>query len=353
MIPGSSLQSRKRPSLWAGSFFGLLLCAAASLGRAEEPQDRFQFQQVHMGVDFTLIFYAPSKQAANQAANAAFARIAELNSKLSDYDPESELSRLSRTSGSDQEVPLSDDLWRVLVRAESLSVQTEGAFDVTVGPLVRLWRRARRQHELPSEERIAQALAAVGHQHITFDPQSKTVTLARKAMRLDLGAIAKGFATDEALRVLQDAGCPRAMVDGSGDLTLGDPPPEASGWKIAIAGRGEQPDKANFVLVLSNCGVATSGDVYQFIEIDGVRYSHIVDPKTGLGLTTPSSVTVVAADGMAADSLASAVSVLGPHCGIELVEETADAEAMVIVQQEGELNRYFSTGMAKLLGQEH
>lgn len=305
-----------------------------------------------MGVDFTLTFYAPDKRTANQAANAAFARIAELNAKLSDYDPQSELSRLSRTSGSGQAIPLSDELWRVLVRAESLSAQTAGTFDVTVGPLVRLWRRARRQHELPSKERIAQALAAVGHEHIAFDPKAQAVVLARDSMRLDLGAIAKGFATDEALRVLQDAGCPKAMVDGSGDLSLGDPPPGACGWKIAIAERDSQPQQTRFMLVLSNCGVATSGDVYQYVEIDGVRYSHIVDPKTGLGLTTPSSVTVVAADGMTADSLASAVSVLGPKRGIELIEETSGAETIVIVLQDGELNHHYSSGMTALLGRE-
>ncbi len=305
-----------------------------------------------MGVDFTLTFYAPGQRAANQAANAAFARIEELNAKLSDYDPQSELSRLSRTSGSGQAIPLSDELWRVLVRAESLSAQTAGTFDVTVGPLVRLWRRARRQNELPSEERIAQALAAVGHEHIGFDPKAQSVVLARDSMRLDLGAIAKGFASDEALRVLQDAGCPKAMVDGSGDLSLGDPPPGACGWKIAIAERDAQQQQTRLMLMLSNCGVATSGDVYQYVEIDGVRYSHIVDPKTGLGLTTPSSVTVVAADGMTADSLASAVSVLGPKSGIELIEETSGAEAIVIVLQDAELNRHYSSGISGLLGRE-
>ncbi len=332
-----------------GLFLSVLFSAGYSRGVAAEPPERFRFQQVHMGVDFTLIFYAADQDTANLAATAAFKRIAELNATLSDYDPDSELSKLSRTSGTGRQIPVSDDLWRVLVAAEHLSVRTDGAFDVTVGPLARLWRRARRQHELPSKKRIAEALTAVGHQHITFDPACQTVALVREKMRLDLGAIAKGYAADEALLVLRACGCPLAMVDGSGDLAIGDPPPEAQGWKIAIAARDESSGQPKRALSLSNCGVATSGDVYQFVEIDGQRYSHIVDPKTGRGLTTPSTVTVVAPDGMTADSLASAVSVLGPEKGLQLIKETDHAEAIIFVKRDDELQRYQSPGIANLL----
>lgn len=344
-----SEQSRPRPQLVVGLVLALLLSTTVSHGWADEPSERFEYQQVHMGVDFTLIFYAPDQAAANQASKAAFQRIADLNAKLSDYDPESELSKLSQSSGSGTEVTVSDDLWRVLVSGEQLSARTEGAFDVTVGPLVRLWRRARRQHELPSQQRIAEALDGVGHQHIRFQPEEQAVMLARPGMRLDLGAIAKGYATDEALLVLREAGCPRAMIDGSGDLALGDPPPNTKGWKIAIAGRSESSRQPTVSLTLANCGVATSGDVYQFVQIDGRRYSHIVDPQTGLGLTTPSTVTVVAPTGIMADSLASAVSVLGPEAGLQLIEATDDCETLIIVQEGDALQRYESRGMTELL----
>ena len=344
-----SEKSRTRWYFLVGLISNVLLGMGGFSGHAAEPAERFQFQQVHMGVDFTLVFYAEDQLAANRAADAAFKRIAELNAKLSDYDNQSELSKLSRTSGSGREVPVSDDLWRVLVAAEKLSTRTEGAFDVTVGPLARLWRRARRQHELPSTKRIANALRSVGHQYIAFNPATKSIALARENMRLDLGAIAKGFAADEALGVLREWDCPHAMVDGSGDLAIGDPPPGADGWKIAIATRDEAADHPNPTLSLSNCGVATSGDVYQFIEIDGHRYSHIVDPKTGLGLTTPCTVTIVAADGMEADSLASAVSVLGPVRGLRLIEEIDHAEAIIVIQQDGVMRHYKSSGLASLL----
>lgn len=342
-------QSRPRPWGLVGVVLVLLVSGMVSQGVAGETLERFQFQQVHMGVDFTLIFYADGQPAANQASEAAFQRIADLNAKLSDYDPESELSKLSKSSGSDAAVAVSDDLWRVLWAAEELSQRTEGAFDVTVGPIVRLWRRARRQHELPSTDRIADAQKAVGHQNIEFLPEQQAILLARPAMRVDLGAIAKGYATDEALRVLRESGCPRAMVDGSGDLALGDPPPNAKGWKIAIAARSEPSGQPGLTLMLSNCGVATSGDVYQFVEIDGRRYSHIVDPATGLGLTTPSTVTVVAPDGMTADSLASAVSVLGPESGVQLIEDSSGCEALIVVEQNEVLKQFKSSGMDELL----
>ncbi len=294
---------------------------------AEKLPSRFQYEQIQMGVTFRIVLYSDDENAANEAAAAAFARITQLNDLLSDYDPDSELSRLSATAGSGQAVPVSDDLWHVLNAAQHLSARSDGAFDVTIGQVVRLWRRARRQQARPSDERLEQALATAGHEHLLLDESQRTALLGRANMRLDLGGIAKGYAADEALRVLAAHSLTRAMVDGGGDLSIGDPPPDERGWRVAVAPARENVEPSH-ILAVSHCGVATSGDVYQFVEIDGERYSHIVDPRTALGLTTPMSVTVVAADGMTADSLASAVCVLGPERGIALVEDTDDAAAL-------------------------
>jgi thiamine biosynthesis lipoprotein len=144
------------------------------------------------------------------------------------------------------------------------------------------------------------------------------------------GAIAKGYAADEALAVLIERGLPRALVAASGDMAVGDPPPGEEGWRIEVA-RLDVPDApAPPILLLKNCGVATSGDVYQHLEINGVRYSHIIDPRTGLGLTDHSLVTIVAPDCISADSLATAVSVLGPGEGQRLIEETPNAAARIV-----------------------
>ncbi|MEX0936975.1 MAG: FAD:protein FMN transferase [Pirellulales bacterium] len=314
----------------------------ASAAHAAEPT-RFELTEPHMGVPFKLVFYAGERGHANKAARAAFDRIEQLNSRLSDYDPQSELTELSRTAGSGKTVALSDDLWTVLAAAQRLAEQSEGAFDVTVGPYVRLWRRARRTGEMPRAEYLRSAAEAVGYGHLKLDPESHTARLTQQEMRLDLGGIAKGYAADEALAVLREHGIESALVDASGDIAAGDPPPGRAGWRIGIAPL-EQDAAPSRYLELANMAVATSGDTWQYVEIDRKRYSHIVDPKSGLGLTRRSSVTIIAPDGMTADSLASAVSVLGPERGIALVEATERAEALLHWREDDELRTAQSSG---------
>jgi thiamine biosynthesis lipoprotein len=303
----------------------LLLGACSTVSRDAQALQRFEFSKPQMGLPFRIVLYAADKPAAEAAARAAFNRIQQLNAILSDYDDDSELSRLSRTAGSGQAVRVSDELWFVLQRAQKLAARTDGAFDVTVGPVVSLWRKARREKKLPDAERLAQALQAVGHQKMRLDSRRQTVELLAPRMRLDLGAIAKGYATDEAIKVLRLHAITRGLVAGGGDMTLGDRPPGKRGWRIEIAPLDTtNAPPARFVL-LANAGLATSGDVFQHVEIGGKRFSHIVDPRTGIGLTDHSLVTVIAQDGITADALATAVSVLGPDKGIKLVEATKGA----------------------------
>ena len=156
-------------------------------------------------------------------------------------------------------------------------------------------------------------------------------------MRLDLGGIAAGYAADEALTALNQKGVTRAMIDASGDIVVGDPPPGTEGWRIGIAPLTDPKGPPSRFLLLKNASVTTSGDAFQHVEFGGKRYSHIVDPRTGLGLTDQSSVTVVARDGTTADSLATAVSVLGPTRGLELIERTAGAAALIVRNVDGKL----------------
>lgn len=282
-----------------------------------------------MGLPFRIVLYAPTGAIATNAATAAFARISELNAILSDYEETSELSRLSRSSGSGQWVPLGTDLAWVLKRSEYHSRASGGAFDVTVGPLVQLWRRARRQHELPSPERIAIARRAVGWTNVVLEPGRGTSLRARldpPGMKLDLGGIAKGYALEEAFAVLRRHGINRALVAGGGDLFAGDPPPDQDGWRIEVGGPSpaDSLTSAQFVL-LKQASLCTSGDIFQHVEIGGVRYSHIVDPHTGIGITNRSLVTVIAPSATDADAMATALSVLGPGPGLAYVENQPGA----------------------------
>jgi thiamine biosynthesis lipoprotein len=264
-----------------------------------------------------------------------------LNAVFSDYDSDSEALRLSHAAPMERPLPVSPEMWTVLERSLRLSQRTGGAFDVTIGPLSRLWRRARRRREIPSPDRLRQAVAAIGHQHVRLDSEAHAVKLSVPGMRLDFGGIAKGFAADEAIRTMRKLNVQRCLVNAGGDIAMGEPPQQQTGWRIGVAPL-EADDPPSRFLRLSNCGIATSGDAWQSVEIGGKRYSHIVDPRTGIGVVDRSSVTVVARDCMTADSLASAVSVLGPRQGIELVEQTCGASCLIVHVEEGTVKTHQS-----------
>lgn len=300
-----------------------------------------------MGVPFRIVLYAANDSQARAAASVAFDRLRELDSILSDWDDSSELMRLCARAGDGSWQQVSDDLMRVLELAQRLARRSRGAFDITVGPFVRLWRKARKTSELPRPEELSRAGAAVGIRYVRLRPQERRVLLEKRGMLLDLGGIAKGYAADAALGALRQSGIRSALVDGGGDIAVGDAPPGESGWRIAVAplsGRG-QPSR---VLILANMAVATSGDVWQFVEIGGRRYSHIVDPRTGVGLTDRLSVTVVARSGATADALATAVSVLGPEAGVRLVDETPGCAALILRARNGGVERFESSRFADL-----
>jgi thiamine biosynthesis lipoprotein len=312
--------------------YALLACLAltvmSSSAQAQIQLQRYSFERVLMGSPIKITLYALDEPTANQAAEAAYDRIAELDRVLSDYKADSELSKLSATAGSGERVTVSPDLWTVLQRSQRLAEATEGAFDVTVGPYVRLWRRARRNKEFPAAERLAEARQAVGYKKLRLDPDRHTAQLIEAGMRIDLGGIATGYAVDEAMKRLKQHLIDRALIDASGDILASDPPPGEPGWKIGIAPL-EASGAPSRYLLLRNLSVTTSGDAFQHVVFDGKRYSHIVDPATGLGLTDQSSVTVIASDCITADSLATAVSVLGPVKGLQLIEATPAAALIV------------------------
>ncbi len=312
------------------SFIATSLITPVSAGAADPPApERFAFSGVEMAVPIKIVLYASDKATAETAAEAAFRRMRELNGILSDYDPASELRRLGDTSKIGKAMAVSDELWRVLSHAQALSERSEGAFDVTVGPVVRLWRRARRRQQMPSPERLESARQRVGYQLVRLHPEAQAVELLRPGMRLDLGGIAKGYAIDEAIDTLRKNGAPRALVDAGGDIRLGAPPPDCPGWLIGVAALEADAPPSRY-LWLADRAIATSGDTWQHVEIEGNRYSHLVDPRTGLGLTDHSSVTVIAPDGITADALASAVSVLGPEKGLKLIENTPDTATLIV-----------------------
>lgn len=292
--------------------FGTFTLTYLSVGvRASSPQPqkkevalkRFHYTEVHMGVPVGLTVYAAGQEEAEKSCRVAFDRFAALEQVMSDYRPTSELMRLCAKAGQGP-VPVSEDLWKVLERSQTLAEESEGAFDITASPIIRLWRTARKDKKLPDPKALEEAKAKVGWRNLRLDPAKRTAELKLPGMQLDLGAIAKGFACDEAQAALKAKGIKSALVEAGGDIVVTDSPPGEEGWKVAV------DDETR---TLSNVAISTSGDTEQFVEINGTRYSHIVDPRTGYGITSRTVVTITASDGLTSDSLATAFSVLGPE----------------------------------------
>ena len=293
---------------------------------------RYTFREPHMGTEFTLVLYTDDPALATHASRLAFDRVRAIDVALTDYDPNSELMRLVAQAGGPP-VAVSIDLFHVMVQAKELYDRSEGAFDPSIAPVVRLWRRARREKNLPDPALLAKARMLVGGDAIELDPQNRTIKLNRAGMKLDLGGIAKGYASGEAIAVLQRAGITSALVAGSGDIVVANPPPGRPGWTIGIAPLAAEPQTNGTLgrtLVLKNAAISTSGDAEQFVEIDGKRYSHVIDPATGLGLTDRRSVTVIAPTGLLADGLDTTACVLGIQGGFKLVESYPGTAALFI-----------------------
>ncbi|MBI2805069.1 MAG: FAD:protein FMN transferase [Planctomycetes bacterium] len=328
----------------------LILPAGLAAVNAFQPATltRHEFSEQHMGAMFRIVLYAPDEGAARKAARAAFARVAELNQIMSDYQPTSELMNLCEKAGG-QPVGVSVDLFEVLRKANEFSKMTDGAFDVSISPVVRLWRRARRNKELPKAEDIKQALQLVDYRNLQIDPKRRTVRLQKEGMLLDLGSIAKGYAADAALAVLRRHGIARALVAAGGDIAVGDPPPNERGWKVGIAPL-KNPDAApEHYLLLKNAGVSTAGDAEQYLEIGGKRYSHIVHPKTGMAQLGRRSVTVIAPNATTSDALDTGCCVLGVERGLKLIDGRTELAALFVFETNGRVATTASKRFAKYL----
>lgn len=306
---------------------------ASPVAAGDVTPGRYEFSSRHMGTTFRVVLYAADRPTAENAAKAVFARVSELERVMSDYDANSELMRLCRANDAEpgKPVAVSKDLFEVLRAAQEVSRKSDGAFDVTVGPLVRLWRIARRTQQLPDPKELADAKSQVGYEKVALDAEKRTVALKVSGMRLDLGGIGKGYAADEGLAVLRGHGVTRALVAASGDIAVGDAPPGTDAWVVEIAPLSKWMPARRVKLV--NAAVSTSGDLEQFVEIGGVRYSHVLDPKTGLGLTGRRSVTVIARRGVQSDSLSKAASVLPPAKALKLIDSIDGAATYIAVKE--------------------
>lgn len=303
-----------------------------------------------MGSTITLSAYSDSDAKVEEAFGAVRKEIDRLVMILSDYEPKSELNRLHQQASI--AMPLSDELFEVLSASDTWHHRSEGAFDAAIGNVTRLWREARKHREIPSTTEIDEALLHSGWRHIDLNKNDRTLTLRDPKVRIDLGGIAAGYIVDRAYNILVAHGLPISLVNDGGDIRCGEAPPGREGWRIELAAmRSSQSERrmprstqsktaidstqavqANPPpirrIFLKNASITTSGDLWQYIEIEGQRRSHIIDPRTGYGVLGPTMATVIAPECIDADAAATMLSVLGPERGLALLSNQALFEAL-------------------------
>ena len=290
------------------------------------------YSQRLMGTEVKIVLNYLKSKDLEDAVEKAYLEGERLNLIFSDYLANSELSKFSRSSISGEKVKLSNELIEVLKYCLNLSAISNGSFDPTLGPLTRLWRISRHQRVFPEKSKLDNALSRSGVKYLKLDEAKQTGLLLSSNMILDLGGVAKGYIADRMLEVLMKSGFSRSFIDAGGDLRIGDSPLNSEGWKIEIGGKKHQKLP---ILQLANCAVATSGDAVQSLEINGTHYSHIIDPKTGIGLTNQAQATVIAPTGMEADSLASTFLVTGFEKASVLIKKT-NASHLYFLEKRGD-----------------
>ncbi|MBZ5855971.1 FAD:protein FMN transferase [Flavihumibacter profundi] len=300
-----------------------------------------------MGSPFNIQIYAHDSLQAEMLASNCFQLVDSLVNIYSDYIDSSELNRLCAQGGPGKKpFYASPALFEILWISKIAYEKSNGNFDITLGPVTRLWRKARKEKSWPTQESVAEKLALTGFDKVSLDSMSHTVTLQKTGMQLDLGGIAQGYIAQRVMDRIQSKGISTALVDVSGDIVAIGAPPGSKGWKIGVNIPEQTDELLPQYLLISNKAVTTSGDAYQFIFHDGKKYSHVIDPRTGYGITSQKNVTVIANDGTTADWLTKACSLLPVRKAKKLARQL-QAEFIIATIKNGKLvlqkSKYFNT----------
>ena len=308
--------------------------------------------QMLMGTFCRIQLWCESKQTAQAALDAAFKVLDEIENQMSTYRDDSELSVVNRRAAQEP-VRVSIETYNLLALALEYSRMTEGAFDITVAPLLDLWKQTAQQGRVPSEEELSEVWEKVGYRKLILSAGQQTVFFSVEGMEINVDAIAKGYAVDRALAALRGPGVKSALVDIGGEIACfgGDHPRQ--NWIVGIQDLFSEENgnplsqRVRWKLSLQDCSIATSGNYRQYVTIGGQRYSHIIDPRSGKPAEKLPSVTIIAPRTESADALATAVSVMGPEKGLALIESLAETEAFLVTGTSEELIIHRSSGFEK------
>ncbi|MEO8764667.1 MAG: FAD:protein FMN transferase [Ginsengibacter sp.] len=309
--------------------------------------NRFSFSQPKMGSPFNIIFYYGDSLQANAIAKECFALVDSFVTIYSDYLDSSELNRLCAKAGTaDNSSTVSPPLFDILLISKMAYEKSEGTFDITLGPLTKMWRKARKEKLFPSPGTVKEKLGLTGFRNIKIDTVTHKIQLLETGMQLDLGGIAQGYIAQQVMDFLKTRNVVNALVDVSGDIVAVGAPPGTSGWSVGINVPEQTDELQKKTLLITNKSVTTSGDVYQYMEHNGRRYSHIINPRTGYGITSQKNVTVIAGDGTTADWLTKACSIL-PVRKAKKLAHSLKAEVLIAELRKSKVIYYKSRGFGQ------
>jgi len=318
------------------ALFGLAVRAVRPPG-----ENRLARSEFLMDTIVNAVVYSRDKAAGEQALQLAYREMTRLEALLDRHSDTSDVARINRSAG-EAPVRVSEDTMEVLKRALHIGVLSDGAFDITVAPLLSLWGFGTGGETVPEAESIASALRLVDFQQIKLDETAGTVLLKNKGSQIDLGGIAKGYIVDRAAEILLEQGITVAFLDAGGDIRVIGGKPDGSAWRIGVR-HPRARREVIAVIELRDRAIVTSGDYMRYFIADDVRYHHIINPATGFPAQGLTSVTVVAADALTADALSTAGFVLGLEAAMALFESMPDVEA-IIVTADGKV--HVSSGLA-------
>lgn len=307
---------------------------------------RFSFSQTKMAAPFSITFYDDDSVHAVVTSQKCFALVDKYVFVYSDYIDSSEINLLCKKAGAGGKTVVSAELLDILLHAKAAYIKSNKSFDITLGPLTRLWRKARKENLFPDDKTVKEKLALTGFNKIIIDSLQQTVQLLQSGIQIDMGGIAQGYIVQKVINFLKDNGITNALVNASGDISAIGKPSGTPGWTVAIAMPQSENAVLNKKLLISNKAVTTSGDTYQFIEHNGKKYSHVINPATGYGITSRRSVTVIADDATTADWFTKACSLLPAETAKKLALQL-HADFLITEIKNGKLIFYSTKGFAK------
>jgi thiamine biosynthesis lipoprotein len=314
-----------------------LLCVSLPMGAALAHAQWLTGEEAIMGTAIRVELWADDKAAGEAAIAAVMEEMHRIDREMSPYKPESELSRINREAAK-RPVPISQEMFDILSRSIEFSKLSGGAFDITFSSVGYLYDY--RHHIKPTDKEIERALPGINYRHILLDAKKQTVKFARPGVRIDLGGIGKGYAVDNGIALLKKRDIKQAIITAGGDSrVIGDR--GGRPWMVGIRDP-RRKDNVVAVIPLINSAISTSGDYERYFEVDGVRYHHIINPKTGRSATGVHSVSVIGPDATTTDGLTKPVFILGPEKGLRLIESIPGIDA-VIIDADGKM--FYSSGL--------